>query len=810
MADTRRLPRPDIDHIPIRKGVIVSERIAAPDPGLMKFGIGQPVSRKEDPKLLRGEGSYADDVNLARQAYAVMVRSRHAHGVIRAIDVAAARDMPGVLAIYTASDLAAAGLGPMKCAVAFSNRDGSAMRAPPRPALATERVRFVGEAVACIVAETALQAKDAAEAVVVDVETLPAVTNPLAATAPGAPQIHADLAGNVVLDYHYGDADAVAAAFAKAAHVTRLEIVSNRIVVNAMEPRSAVALHEPTSGRWTLHVGCQGVFGLRGTLAKDILNVAPEKVHVLTGNVGGSFGMKANVYPEYICVLHAARVLGRPVKWTDERSESFLSDHHGRDHIRTAELFLAVRLTGYGNAGAFLNPPLPATTNAVKNVIGVYRTPLVEVSSKIVITNTTPIGAYRGAGRPEGNYFIERLIDTAAAEMGIDKLDLRRRNHIAPAAMPYKAPSGMLYDSGEFTAVLDKAVAAADWDGFAQRKRDSAARGKLRGRGVGSYLEVTAPPSKEMGGIRFDADGGVTMITGTLDYGQGHASPFAQVLVDRLGLPFDRIRLLQGDSDALIAGGGTGGSRSMIVSGQALVEASEQVVAKGKEIAAFVLEAAAADIEFARGQFTIAGTDRAIGILELAEKIRAGLRLPSEMPQSLDVAHVSDNPPSSFPNGCHVAEVEIDPETGIVEVVAYQMVNDFGTVINPLLVEGQAHGGVVQGIGQALMERTHYDAEGQPLAGSYMDYALPRAGDVPSFGPMLSHPVPATTNRLGVKGCGEAGCAGALPSVMNAVVDALAPFGIRHIDMPATPERVWQALRSAAGDGAIAERLREA
>jgi aerobic carbon-monoxide dehydrogenase large subunit len=782
----------------------------------MKFGIGQPVLRKEDPKLLRGEGSYADDVNLPGQAHAVMVRSRHAHGVIRAIEIAEASAMPGVLAVYTAADLAAAGLGKLKCAVAFSNRDGSAMRAPLRPALATERVRFVGEAVACIVAETALQAKDAAEAVVVDVDILPAVTNPLTATAAGAPQIHADLAGNVVLDYHYGDADAVAAAFAQAAHVARLEIVSNRIVVNAMEPRSAVAHHGAADGRWTLHVGCQGVFGLRGTLAKDILNVPSEQVHVLTGNVGGSFGMKANVYPEYICVLHAARVLGRPIKWTDERSESFLSDHHGRDHIRTAELaldregrFLAVRLTGYGNAGAFLNPPLPATTNAVKNVIGVYRTPLVEVSSKIVITNTTPIGAYRGAGRPEGNYFIERLIDTAAAEMGIDKLDLRRRNHIAPSAMPYKAPSGMLYDSGEFTTVLDKAVAAADWDGFVQRKRESAARGRLRGRGVGSYLEVTAPPSKEMGGIRFEPDGGVTMITGTLDYGQGHASPFAQVLVDRLGLPFDRFNLLQGDSDQLLAGGGTGGSRSMIVSGQAFVEASEQVIAKGKEIAAFVLEAAVADIEFSRGQFTISGTDRAIGLLDLAERLRTGLKLPEGVPQSLDVSHVSDNPPSSFPNGCHVAEVEIDPETGVIEVVLYQMVNDFGTVINPLLVEGQAHGGVVQGIGQALMERTHYDAEGQPLAGSYMDYALPRAGDVPSFS-QLSHPVPATTNRLGVKGCGEAGCAGALPSVMNAVVDALAPFGITHIDMPATPERVWQALRDVADERAIAERLREA
>src|SRR5260221_1842300 len=615
----------------------MNDRMDPTDLGLVKFGIGQPVPRMEDPKLLRGEGRYTDDLNFTGQAYAAMVRSRHAHGIIRAIDVSAARAMPGVMAIYTAADLDTAGYGRLKCAVAFSNRDGSPMRAPPRPALASERVRFVGEAIAVVVAETAVQAKDAAEAVAIDIDPLPAVTSPVAAVAPGAPQIHPDIPGNVVLDYHYGDAEAVAAAFARASHVTRLDLVSNRVVVNAMEPRSAIARYDPAAERWTLHVGCQGVFGLRNALAKDILAVAPEQVHVLTGNVGGSFGMKAIVYPEYICVLHAARALGRPIKWTDERSESFLSDHHGRDHTRTAELaldengrFLAVRLSGYGNAGAFLNPPLPVTTNAVKNIVGVYATPLVEVSSKIVITNTTPIGAYRGAGRPEGNYFIERLIDTAAAEMGIDKLDLPPGNTIAPAASPHKPPSGMLYDSGEFTAVLDKAVAAADLDGFAQPKRDRAARGKPRGRGVGSYLEVTAPPSKEMGGIRFDADGGVTMITGTLDYGQGHASPFAQVLVDRLGLPFDRIRLLQGDSDALIAGGGTGGSRSMIVSGQALVEASEQVVAKGKEIAAFVLEAAAADIEFARGQFTIARAGPAIGILRVAEKIPAGFRLAPE------------------------------------------------------------------------------------------------------------------------------------------------------------------------------------
>jgi carbon-monoxide dehydrogenase large subunit len=787
----------------------MNDRMDPADLGLVKFGIGQPVPRMEDPKLLRGEGRYTDDLNFAGQAYAVMVRSRHAHGIIRAIDVAAVRAMPGVLAIYIAADLNAAGYGRMKCAVAFSNRDGSPMRAPLRPALASGRVRFVGEAVAVVVAETAVQAKDGAEAVAVDIDPLPAVTSSVAAVAPGAPQIHPDIPGNVVLDYHYGDAEAVAAAFARASHVTRLELVSNRVVVNAMEPRSAIGRYDRADQRWTLHVGCQGVFGLRNTLANDILVVEPKQVHVLTGNVGGSFGMKAIVYPEYICVLHAARALGRPVKWTDERSESFLSDHHGRDHTRTAELaldeggrFLAVRLSGYGNAGAFLNPPLPVTTNAVKNVVGVYATLLVEVSSKVVITNTTPVGAYRGAGRPEGNYYIERLIDAAAAELGIDRLALRRRNHISPDAMPYKAPSGMTYDSGEFTSVLERAVAAADWEGFEDRKRDSRARGRLRGRGIGSYLEVTAPPSKEMGGIRFEADGGVTMITGTLDYGQGHASPFAQVLVEKLGIPFDRLRLLQGDSDALLAGGGTGGSRSMIVSGQALVEASQLVIERGRQIAAFILEAAAADIEFSRGRFTIVGTDRSIGLLDLAKRIASGLKLPDELPQSLDVGHVSDNPPSSFPNGCHVAEVEIDPETGSIEVVAYSMVNDFGTVINPLLVEGQAHGGVVQGIGQALMERTHYDDQGQPLAASYMDYALPRAADVPSFH-LHSHPVPATSNILGVKGCGEAGCAGALPSVMNAVVDALRPYGIRHIDMPATPERVWQAMRDAVSSGSI-------
>jgi carbon-monoxide dehydrogenase large subunit len=767
-----------------------------------RFAVGQPVPRSEDPVLLRGEGRYSDDVNLPGQAYAVMVRSHHAHGVIRGIDTAAARAMPGVLAIYTAADLAAGGIGSLPPRQVMNNRDGTPMLSPVRYALATDKVRHVGEAVAVVIAETVAAAKDAAEAVVVDIEPLPAVSEPDEADAPGAPQIYDEVPGNVGLDFHYGDSEAVAAAFARAAYVTRLDLRANRIVVNAMEPRSANAQYDPQRGHWTLHIGCQGVFGFRNYIA-GVLGVGRDKVRVLTDRVGGSFGMKQPTYPEHFCIMHAARELGRPVKWTDDRSGSFVSDTHGRDAQMTAELaldrdgnFLAVRLTGYGNLGATYGAPGPSTRNAVRNTLGVYKTPLIEVNTKCVFTTTTPVGAYRGAGRPEANYYMERLVETAAAEMGIDRVELRRRNHIPPEAMPYKAPNGTTYDSGDFTTLLDKAVALADWDGFAARKEESRARGRLRGRGISDYLELTGPPGREMGGIRFEPNGEVTIITGTLDYGQGHASPFAQVLATRLGIPFQRIRLLQGDSDELIAGGGTGGSKSMIVSGNAIVKASDKVVEAGRQIAAHVLEAAAADIEFRGGRFVIIGTDRSVGIMELAAQIHAGLELPPELPQSLDVADIYDGPPSAFPNGCHIAEVEIDPDTGMVDVVRYTFVNDFGVVINPLLVDGQAHGGIVQGIGQALRERTVYDESGQLLTGSYMDYAMPRADDAPLF-VHASHPVPATTNPLGAKGCGEAGCAGALPSVMNALVDALAEFGVRHIDMPATPERVWQAIRNA-------------
>jgi carbon-monoxide dehydrogenase large subunit len=767
-----------------------------------RFAIGQPVSRAEDPVLLRGEGRYSDDVNLPGQAYAVMVRSPHAHGVFRDIDIIAARAMPGVLAVYTAADLAAGGIGPLPPRQVMNNRDGTPMLSPVRYALATDRVRHVGEAVAVVIAESVAAAKDAAESVVVDIEPLPAVTEPGEAAVPSAPLIYDDVPANVGLDFHFGDGDAVEAAFASAAHVTRLELRANRIVVNAMEPRAANAQYDPERGHWTLYIGCQGVFGFRNYIAQ-VLGIGRDKVRVLTDRVGGSFGMKQPTYPEHYCIMHAARELGRPVKWTDERSGSFVSDTHGRDALMTAELaldreghFLAVRLTGYGNLGATYGAPGPSTRNAVRNTLGVYKTPLIEVSTKCVFTNTTPVGAYRGAGRPEANYYMERLVETAAAEMGIDRVELRRRNHIPPEAMPYKAPNGTTYDSGDFSNLLNKAVALADWDRFAARKEESRARGHLRGRGISDYLELTGPPGREMGGIRFEPNGNVTIITGTLDYGQGHASPFAQVLATRLGIPFQRIRLMQGDSDELIAGGGTGGSKSMIVSGNAIVKAGEKVVEAGRQIAAHVLEAAAADIEFQRGRFVISGTDRSIGLMELANRIHAGLSLPPELPQSLDVADIYDGPPSAFPNGCHIAEVEVDPDTGVVEVVKYTFVNDFGVVINPLLVDGQAHGGIVQGIGQALLEHTVYDDDGQLLTGSYMDYAMPRAEDAPLF-VHSSHPVPAKTNPLGAKGCGEAGCAGALPSVMNALVDALSEFGIRHIDMPATPERLWRAIRDA-------------
>src|SRR5438270_9180898 len=657
---------------------------------LQKYGVGQLVRRKEDDRLVRGKGKYTDDFTLPNQAYAWMVRSSHAHGIIKRIEISGAKAMPGVLGVWTGPDLASANYNPFICRLPLKSRDGSPLLQTNRPALATDKVRFVGDPLAVVVAETAAQARDAAEAVEVDIGPLPAVTNAAEAAKPGAPQLYEHIPNNVALDYHHGDTAKVDAAFASAAHVTKLDIVNNRVAVVSMEPRTALASFDKAAERYTLQVPTQGVAGNKAMLAR-ILNVPPEKVRILTANVGGSFGMKNVNYPEYTCILHAAKTLDRPVKWTDERSNSFLSDSQGRSQLIHAELaldaegrFLAVRISGYGNLGAYITgvAPGPLSLNTGKNLASVYRTPLLGVDIKTVLTNTTLMGAYRGAGRPEANYYMERLIDRAADEMGINRLTLRKRNFIKPAQLPFAAASGVTYDSGDFAGVFSKAMEISDHANFARRKKESRKSGKLRGIAVGSYLEVTAPPSGELGKITFEPDGSVKLTTGTLDYGQGHATPFAQVLSAQLGVPFESIKLEQGDSDVVHTGNGTGGSRSITASGMAIVEASTLVIEKGKRAAAHLMEAAEADIEFSQGRFTIAGTDRSIDIVELAQRLRQG-NMPDRVPTSLDLDHATKDTPSTFPNGCHVAEVEIDPDTGVVQVVRYTGVNDFGTIVNP-------------------------------------------------------------------------------------------------------------------------------
>ncbi len=752
---------------------------------------------------MRGKGKYTDDFNLPKQAYAFIVRSSHAHGIIRGIDTAAAKAMPGVLGVWTGTDLAAANYNPFTCGLPLKSRDGSPLLQTNRTALMTDKVRFVGDPVAFVVAETLAQARDAAEAVELDIDPLPAVTDAAEAAKPGAPQLYDHIPNNVALDYHYGDTAKIDAAFAGAAHVTKLDIVNNRVAVAPMEPRVALAAYDKASGRYTLQVPTQGVSGNKVTLAK-ILNVPNDKVRILTANVGGSFGMKNVNYPEYTCILHAAKVLGRPVKWTDERSTSFLSDSHGRAQLIHAELaldadgkFLAVRLSGYGNLGAYITgvAPGPLSLNTGKNLASVYRTPLLGVDIKTVLTNTTLMGAYRGAGRPEANYYMERLIDRAADEMGINRLTLRKRNFIKPSQLPFAASSGVTYDSGDFQGVFDMALQMSDHAGFARRKKDSRKQGKLRGIAVGCYLEATAPPSGELGKITFEPDGSVKLTTGTLDYGQGHATPFAQVLSEQLGVPFEKITIEQNDSELVRFGSGTGGSRSITATGTAIVECSALVIAKGKQAASHLMEVSEADIEFANGRFTIAGTDRSIDITELSRRMREG-EMPDGVPSSLDVDHATKDTPSTFPNGCHVAEVEIDPETGVTQIVRYTGISDFGTIVNPMIVEGQLHGGVAQGIGQALMEEVSYDSSGQPITGSFMDYAMPRAEDIPLMA-VGDHPSRAKSNPLGTKGCGEAGCAGSLAVIVNAVLDALSDYGVAQIDMPLTPERVWRAIRDA-------------
>ena len=765
-----------------------------------KYCIGQPVSRSEDPHLLKGEGIFTDDISLPEQLYAYIIRSTFAHGNILSIDKTQAEEMPGVYKIITGKDLV--NYNNLQCPMTIKSKDGTPLRKPARPSLSTDKVRFVGDPIACVVASTLQEAKDAADAVFVDIEPLPAVTSAKHAIIPDAPQLFEDVTQNLALDFHFGDVEAVNEAFKNAHHISKATIRNNRVVVASMEPRSALAEFDEETERYTVHMGCQGTFGMRQQLAA-LLNVEPEKVRVLTRNVGGSFGMKSFAYPEYICLLHAAKTLKRPIKWTDERSSSFLSDQQGRDHDVEGELaldkeghFLAVRLSLFSNLGGYLAAvgPNMATNNMVKNITSVYKTPAIEINTKCVFTNTTPISAYRGAGRPEANYYMERLIEAAAAEMKIDSLRLRQINHVTPEQIPYKAPSGQIYDSGNFPGILEKSLVFADWSGFKGRKEKSRQRGLLRGIGVSNYLEVTAPVETEMGGIRFEDNGDVTIITGTLDYGQGHAVAFGQVLHSFLGIPFDRIKLLQGDSDELITGGGTGGSKSIMASGGAIIEAATEVIQKAKTVASHIFETSLEDIEFKNGNLLVAGTDKSISLMELSAELKKDLSKIEGLPSTLDVKLDHGGVPSAFPNGCHICEVEIDPETGALKIDRYHMVNDFGVLVNPLLVEGQCHGGVAQGIGQAIMEDVVFDKSGQVLSGSFMDYALPRASDLPNFH-FASEPSPAQTNSLGVKGCGEAGCAGAMPSVINAIINALSEIGVSEIDMPATPQKIWRAIQ---------------
>jgi carbon-monoxide dehydrogenase large subunit len=770
------------------------------EPSRHRFGVGQPAPRAEDPVLIRGEGRYTDDMRLPEQCFAAFVRAEVAHGTILAVDVDAARATPGVLAVYLQSDLEAAGRRDFPCNLPLKNQDGSPMAPPPRPILARGAVRFLGECMACVVAETPEAARDGAEAVSVEIEALPAVMDAERALEAGATPIHPG--GNQVLDHLVGDLAAVEAAMAKAAHVVRLRLEDNRVAVAPMETRAALAVME--NGRYVLRAPSQGVMGLRASIA-DALGVEAAQVHVLTGHVGGSFGMKIAAFPEYVCLLHAARDLGRPVGWADDRAASFMSDLHGRAMVFDAALaldaegnFLALKLDTVADMGAYTSHvgPMMPTMVLPRNIASIYRTPAIAIRSRCAFTNSSPVGAYRGAGRPEGNYVMERLIEEAARRMGVDPIALRRKNLVRPEELPWSTPMGTLYDDSDFEGLLDAALKSADWDGFPARRAASAAKGLLRGRGLGAYLEATAIPTNESGSLRFETDGTLTILTGTLDFGQGHLTSLAQILVDELGVPFEKVRLVQGDSDRLIAGAGTGGSKSLMASGAATLEAARIAIEKGKRAAAALFETAVADVEFADGRFVVAGTDRAIGLFDLAKRLREGPKLPDDAPETLDVDHVHKSSPCAYPNGAHVVELEIDPETGETRIDRYLMVNDFGVVVNPMIVEGQTQGGAVQGIGQALMEKVIYDEDGQLLTGSFMDYAMPRASDAPSFR-FESRPIAARTNLIGAKGCGEAGCAGALSSVMNAVLDALRPYGVHEMQMPATPQKIWKAIQAA-------------
>ena len=778
-----------------------------------KFAIGQSVRRVEDPRLLQGFGRYSDDVSLPHQAYAVVVRSPHAHAGIRSIDTTAARNAAGVLAVLTGTDLAADGLGDLPTDKSRKRRDGSPAFTTPRPALIRDRVRHVGDPVALVVADTMERAVDAAELVAVDYEALPAVAATADAVRPGSPVVWAQAPDNVAFVWEAGNKDGAARGLAAAAHVVRLDFVVSRVAAAPMEPRGAVGEWDRRTGRYTLHTGIQAPHGLRTLLADQVLKVPHSHLRVITGEVGGSFGMKSGVYPEVVLVLWAAKRLGRPVKWTSDRREGFVTDEHGRDNVSTAELgldangkFLALRVAINLNIGAYLTPRSAGPgTNNVGGLAGVYTTPAIHVQTTGVFSNTTPTGPYRGAGRPEATYAIERVIDVAARELKIDPIELRRRNLIPSSAMPFKTGLVFTYDCGEFGRGMDLALGLADRAGFEKRRAEAQRHGKLRGLGIANPIEVAGGPYTAMNPdtaeLRVNADGSVSLFTGSTSMGQGNETAFAQIVSDKLGVPPERIQVFWGDSDLLGNGRGNGGSGALTVGGSAVTRATEKVIERGRRIAARLLEAAPDDVIHQDGKFTVKGTDKGVTFANVA---RAAY-VPRQLPQGMEpgFSEEASFTPSAvtFPNGSQICEVEIDEETGAVRVVRHTVVDDVGRMVNPMLVKGQIHGGVVQGLGQGLYEELTYDpTTGQLLAGSFMDYAMPRADDMPNFD-VDSHEVPTAVNPLGAKGVGEAGTVGALPALLNAVNDALAPLGVRHLDMPVTSERVWRAIQDAKARG---------
>lgn len=767
---------------------------------MQKFGIGQPATRFEDGRLLSGKGRYVEDIELENQSFATFVRSPHAHAEIKSVDTKEAKLMPGVLGIYTVADLKDEGIGNIPCMAPANNKDGSPCVMPPRPALADAKVRHVGDAVAIVIAETREESIDAAEQVWIDYEILPAVVETNQATLENSSEVWSDAKNNTCFDWEAGNKGDTNKAFTKAKQVVELDLINNRVVPTSMETRGAIASLEPDN-RLALHVSCQGVHVMRRLLATQIFNVEEEEILVTCDDVGGGFGMKIFLFPEYVCVLFAARKLGRPVKWISDRSEAFLCDSHGRDHVSNLKLaldenarILGLQVSTTANLGAYLSnfAPFVATDAGVSMLVGCYSIPTAYVEVKGVFTNTAPVDAYRGAGRPEAIYAIERLLDVAAYDLGITPADIRRINFIPSSEMPFKTALGSNYDSGEFQKNLDDALIAANWDDFESRRQDAKSRGKLLGIGLASYIERCAGGSPEQARLEVSDQGHVTLYIGTLSNGQGHETAFRQILCDSLGITFEEISVVQGNSDLIETGGGTMGSRSVPVGGSAVGSASKKLIEKAKETAAEMLESAVSDIEFDNGDFKIVGTDRVVPFRSVAEKA-AG-----ENSVAFDEKETFAPEEATYPNGTHVCELEIDMATGEIELVDYTVVDDFGRVINPLLLEGQVHGGIAQGLGQAILESCQYESgSGQLLSASFMDYTMPRADDFPAIR-FKRNEVPCETNPLGIKGAGEAGAIGAPPAIVNAIVNALSDHGIRHVDMPVSPNKVWNILQNVS------------